>query len=268
MRVKQLVTFKMGNKKPASKGKKEESTIGDWERIAQGLLQSEEMVQWKPSFCQFILQEDGKGKKYIEYLLPTNHSGWRSLWFYIGNHPPALPERTPGKAVCRPEWNENLNPNQLLQVKELLEVISKQKESGVTGVSVLASMYKRRIMPLQKRCRFGFGYLGSNDPSRLSTEVLPSRTALDHVRRVLLNVNTVPYVLKLFSAVNPPKPGHTELYHCPTPNPDLPLADHLKPSAFLMLKTSHLDRDPLTDEEMTDSDDNLPLAAYLKNSGK
>ncbi|RLN36213.1 hypothetical protein C2845_PM03G31750 [Panicum miliaceum] len=32
MRVKQLVTFKMGNKKLASKGKKDESTTGDWER--------------------------------------------------------------------------------------------------------------------------------------------------------------------------------------------------------------------------------------------
>ncbi|RLM74116.1 hypothetical protein C2845_PM15G03830 [Panicum miliaceum] len=90
MRVKRLVTFKMGNKKQASKGKKEESTTGDWERsnctradllnlVAQGLLQTEEMVQWKPSFRQFV-------------------------------------------------------PN--------------KKESGVTGVSVMASMYKRRIMPL------------------------------------------------------------------------------------------------------------------------
>ncbi|RLN42142.1 retrotransposon protein, putative, unclassified [Panicum miliaceum] len=271
----------MGNKKQASKGKKEESTTGDWERISQGLLQSEEMVQWKPSFRQFVPQKDidhiekeylvggaglqfkqGKGKEYIEYSLPTNHSGWRSLWFYIGNHPLALSERTPGKAVWRPEWNEKLNPNQLLQVNKLLELISKQKESGVTGVSVMASMYKRRTMPLQKRCRYGFEYLGSNDPSRLSAKILPSQMALDRVRRVLLDANTVPYVPKLFSA------GHSELYHCPTPNLDLPRVDQLKPSAFQMVKTSRLDCDPLTDEEMMDSDDDLPLAAYLKKSGK
>ncbi|RLN09871.1 putative gypsy type transposon [Panicum miliaceum] len=134
----------MGNKKQASKGKKEESTTGDWERR---------------------------------------------------------------KAVWRPEWNEKLNHNQLLQVNELLELISKQKESGITGVSVMAYMYKRCIMPLQKRCRYEFEYLGSNDPSHLSAKIHPSQMALDCVHRVLLDANTVPYVPKLFSAVNPPKPN-------------------------------------------------------------
>ncbi|RLN08468.1 hypothetical protein C2845_PM11G06000 [Panicum miliaceum] len=94
----------------------------------------------------------GKGKEYIYYSLPTNHSGWRSLWFYIGNHSPALPERTLGKAVHRPEWNERLNPNHMMQVTELLQLIKEHKDAGLTGVSVLATMYKRRIMPLQKRC--------------------------------------------------------------------------------------------------------------------
>ncbi|RLM52822.1 hypothetical protein C2845_PMPSC055421 [Panicum miliaceum] len=102
-----------------------------------------------------------------------------------------------------------------MQVNELLDLIRAQKETGVTGASVLASMYKRCIMPLQKRCRFGFEYLGSSDPSRLSSEILPPETAIDCVRRVLLDVNTVPYVPKLFSAGNPPNPGHTDLYQCP-----------------------------------------------------
>ncbi|RLN08712.1 putative polyprotein [Panicum miliaceum] len=69
MRVKRLVTFKIGNKKQANKGKKDDSPTGGWERskctranllnlVAQGLLQSEEMVQWKPFFRQYIPQED------------------------------------------------------------------------------------------------------------------------------------------------------------------------------------------------------------------
>ncbi|RLM69173.1 hypothetical protein C2845_PM17G09640 [Panicum miliaceum] len=149
----------MGNKKQANKGKKDDSPTGDWERNRQYLVGGAG-IQFK----------QGKGKKYIYYSLPTNHSGWRSLWFYIGNHSPALPERTPGKAVWRGEWNEKLNSNQMLQVTELLKLIKEHKDAGVTRVSVLATMYKRRIMPLQKRCRFGFEYLGSNDPSRLTAE--------------------------------------------------------------------------------------------------
>ncbi|RLN03150.1 retrotransposon protein, putative, unclassified [Panicum miliaceum] len=66
MRVKQLVTFKMGNKKQVNKGKKDDASTDNWERnkcshanlinlVMQGLLQSEEMVQWRPSFHQTIL---------------------------------------------------------------------------------------------------------------------------------------------------------------------------------------------------------------------
>ncbi|RLN29156.1 hypothetical protein C2845_PM05G21380 [Panicum miliaceum] len=134
MHMKWLVTFKMGNKKQESKGKKDNSTTGDWERskcaranllnlVAQGLLQSEEMVQWKPSFRQYVLQED-----------------------------------------------------------------------------------------------------------------------VDQ--------------------------GHVELHRCPATNPDIPCADHLKPSAFRKLNSSRFDSDLLTDEELTDSDDDVPLAALLKKSGK
>ncbi|RLN03118.1 hypothetical protein C2845_PM13G05670 [Panicum miliaceum] len=105
----------------------------------------------------------------------------------------------------------------MVQVTEMLQLIKEHKDAGVIGVSVLATMYKRRIMPLQKRCRFGFEYLGSNDPSRLTAEVLPSQAALNRVQRVLLDAHTVPDVPTLFSATNPPKPGHVELYCCPAP---------------------------------------------------
>ncbi|RLM69952.1 putative gypsy-type retrotransposon [Panicum miliaceum] len=252
-----LPTTEMGNKKQANKGKKDDSPTGDWERTFLGIEPHFDLFHYffhlrqQPSedrqylVCGAGIQfKQGKGKEYIYYSLPTNHSGWRSLWFYIGNHSPTLPERTPGKAVWRGEWNEKLNPNQMLQVTKLLKLIKEQKDMGVTGVSVMASMYKRRIMPLQKRCRFGFEYLGSNDPSRLTAEVLPSQMALDHVHRVLLDANMVPYVPKLFSAANPPK------------------------CAFQKLKSSRFDSDPLTDEELTDSDDDVPPAALLKKSGK
>ncbi|RLN09993.1 hypothetical protein C2845_PM11G17540 [Panicum miliaceum] len=252
MRTKRLVTFKMRNKRQANKGKKDDSPTGDWERIGGCGIQFKQ----------------GKGKEYIYYSLPTNHSGWRSLWFYIGNNAPALPERTPGKAVWRPEWNEKLNPNQMLQVTKLLELIKEHKDAGVTGACVLPTMYKRRIMPLQKRCRFGFEYLGSNDPSRLTAYILPSQTAFTHVRRVLLDADTVPYVPKLFSAINPPKPGYVDLYRCPAPNPDVPRADHLRLSAFQVLKTHHYDPDAVTDEDLIDSDDGIHLADLLKKSGK
>jgi hypothetical protein len=48
--------------------------------------------------------------------------------------------------------------------------------------------------------------MGAEDPSRMCAEELTDEAALIRVKRVLLDVNAVPYVLGLFSMRNPPKP--------------------------------------------------------------
>jgi hypothetical protein len=48
--------------------------------------------------------------------------------------------------------------------------------------------------------------MGAEDPSQMCTEELIDDAVLIRVKRVLLDVNTVPYVLELFSAQNPPEP--------------------------------------------------------------
>jgi hypothetical protein len=126
------------------------------------------------------------------------------------------------------------------------------------------SFYKRRIQPIQQRHCLGFDYTGPADPSRMCVEELPDEVALQRVQRVLLDVDTVPYVPTLFSAQNPPKPvsirllcaedicyctvtelknslqGHTELYCSYPPRPDIPRPDHLLPSAAVAAKKAGL----------------------------
>jgi hypothetical protein len=68
------------------------------------------------------------------------------------------------------------------------------------------SIFERRVQTLQKRCQFGFDYLRPEDHSRMSAEELPLGEALKQVKRVLIDVHTVPYVLVLFSASKQPKP--------------------------------------------------------------
>jgi hypothetical protein len=92
------------------------------------------------------------------------------------------------------------------QVDELLDTIAAHKEMGVTGASVMFSFFKRQVQPIQQRHTLGFEYMGAEDPSRMGTEELTDEAALIRVKRVLLDVNTVPYVLGLFSARNPPIP--------------------------------------------------------------
>jgi hypothetical protein len=80
----------------------------------------------------------------------------------------------------------------------LLAIIAANKEIGVTGASVIFSFFKRRIQPIQQR--------HTEDPSRMCAEELTDDATLIQVRRVLLDVDAVPYVPQLFSAQNPPKP--------------------------------------------------------------
>jgi hypothetical protein len=92
------------------------------------------------------------------------------------------------------------------QVEELLEIIEANKLMGVTGASVMFSFFKRRVQLIQQRHKLGFEYTGAEDPSRMCVEELSNDAALLQVKRVLLDVDAIPYVPGLFSARNPPKP--------------------------------------------------------------
>jgi hypothetical protein len=106
----------------------------------------------------------------------------------------------------RPEWNLEPSSGDMDQVRELLDIIEAQKMKGVTGASVMFSFFKRRVQPIQQRHRLGFKYTGTADLSRMCAEELSNEAALQRVQRVLLDVDAMPYVPKLFSARNPPKP--------------------------------------------------------------
>jgi hypothetical protein len=100
----------------------------------------------------------------------------------------------------RPEWNIELSRGDMDQVKELLDTIVAHKLMGVTGTSVMFSFLKRRVQPIQQHHRLVFEYTGVEDPSRMCTEELSDEAALLRVKRVLLDMDAVPYVPGLFSA--------------------------------------------------------------------
>jgi hypothetical protein len=85
------------------------------------------------------------GDRYISYKFPSNIPGWKSHWFYIGNHAPQLPKKSRKPPVVRPEWNTELSRGDMDQVDEFLAIIAAHKEIGVTGASVMFSFFKRRI---------------------------------------------------------------------------------------------------------------------------
>jgi hypothetical protein len=94
----------------------------------------------------------------------------------------------------RPEWNIELSRGDIYQVEELLDTIAAHKLMEVTGASVMFSFFKRRVQPIQQRHRLGFEYTGAEDPSCMCAEDLSDEAALLQVKRVLLDVDAVPYV--------------------------------------------------------------------------
>jgi hypothetical protein len=146
------------------------------------------------------------GDKYLSYKFPSNLLGWKNHWFYIENHAPQLPAKSNNPPVVRPEWNLELSRGDMDQVEELLDIIEAHKMTGVIGASVMFSFFKHRVQPIQQRHKLGYEYTGAEDPSRMCAEELSDDAALLQVKRVLLDMDAMPYVPELFSARSPPKP--------------------------------------------------------------
>jgi hypothetical protein len=87
-------------------------------------------------------------QNYIEYKFLRILSGWKERRFYIGNHKPALPERTNEGPKIVPEWKEKSIEGDMDQVHELIELIKALKEMKVTGASAMYSWIAKRIQPL------------------------------------------------------------------------------------------------------------------------
>jgi hypothetical protein len=122
--------------------------------------------------------------------------------------------------------------------------------------------------------------MGAEDPSWMCAEELTDDAALIRVKRVLLDVNIVPYIPELFSVQNPlelvsfrllgilsvvlelpltenPLQGHTALYRSYPPQSDIPRPYHLLPSAATKAKNAQ-SFDALPSGETTESES--PLA--------
>ena len=67
-------------------------------------------------------------EKYVPYTLRCQIGDWKAEWFYIDNHAPALPERTPRPPKQRHEWC--VPAGNADQVGELLKWIAKRRREG------------------------------------------------------------------------------------------------------------------------------------------
>jgi len=126
------------------------------------------------------------GDSYPGYLPYDSNRGWHGEWFYIRN-PVAAP--FPVFTGRRPEKKESRSWGCAKKEKHKVGVIEvelrKLVKSGLNGVRVFHTLYRRRVMPLAERVRPMWMYDDLSDPNRTSSEDLSDDEVWSRIGRVL-----------------------------------------------------------------------------------
>ena len=84
----------------------------------------------------------------------------------------------------------------------------------MTGATVVSSWLRRQIQPLQCRSHPRFEYTGLHDPSRFSSEKTGRDEAMVLLYNIFEGVTSMPELLDLFRASNPPKQVRFSVIEC------------------------------------------------------
>jgi hypothetical protein len=108
------------------------------------------------------MREDA-AEQYLTYKLINSNQDWKSKWFYITNHHPALPKPSGKQPKHRPWWNSEPTIQEGIQLPELLAKIKALREAGLRAEHVAFSFMKRRVQLLMARDTLGYQYTGDDN---------------------------------------------------------------------------------------------------------
>jgi len=116
----------------------------------------------------YLNLHDGMKNRYLNCPWNTSLTEWYKKWFYVREEPGSstfydvgyIPEK-------RVSWTDR--PEFAGQVEDLIKLID---WSRLDGLGVVGNFFCRRVMPCQKRVHSVYEYAGSQDPTRMSPEVL------------------------------------------------------------------------------------------------
>ena len=151
-------------------------------------------------------------EKYIPYYLRHQIGDWKAEWFYIDNHAPTLPERTPGPPKQRHKWC--MPAGNADQVEELLKWIARRRREGVIGATVVSSWLRRQVQPLQSHIHSGFEYMGLRYPSRFLSEKTGRDEAMVLLYNLFEGVSSISVLLDLFHVNNSLKQVRFYIIEC------------------------------------------------------
>lgn len=142
---------------------------------------------------------------YIDMELPDSNHGWRSGWFYIGNHPPDL-ERTGAAPVAEAEWTSLISSREVEAIQPLIDAIASLKERGLNGGTVACNFARRLIQPIQDRVHPAYEYWGQADPTRMKIRKVSKAEMTARVKCLYSGAIRNKGGPKAFCLVRPPPP--------------------------------------------------------------
>jgi hypothetical protein len=106
--------------------------------------------------------------RYLNCPWNTSLTEWYKKWFYVREEPGTSTFCDVGYILeKRVSWTDR--PQFAGQVEDLMKLID---WSRLDGPGVVGNFICRRVMPCQKRVHSAYEYAGSQDPTRMSPEVL------------------------------------------------------------------------------------------------
>jgi hypothetical protein len=152
-----------------------------------------------------IQMREDAAEQYLAYKLIDSNQDWKSKWFYITNHHPALPKPSGKQPKHRPWWNSEPTMQEGFQLPELLAKIKALREAGMRAEHEAFSFMKRRVQPLMARDTLGYQYTGDDDTSRMPGGEVDDDDIVDRLGRIFKDMPAyTPCPMPEYSAARPP----------------------------------------------------------------
>jgi hypothetical protein len=100
-----------------------------------------------------ILQlRQARAPQYIPAILASSNKGWQRRWFYLRNDDGRLPSFSQRVVTAASEnWRYGAPRDRQKNLQPLLKALEELREKGLTAAGVVATIHRRRVLPLTKR---------------------------------------------------------------------------------------------------------------------
>jgi hypothetical protein len=124
----------------------------------------------------------GHAQQYIPASLVSSNKGWQNRWFYLRNDDGVLPPFSQRVVTAAGDnWRCGATRENQEKLQPLFRALQKLQAEGLTAVGVVATIHRRRVLPLaERRLRLLEMKPGVNlEGSRMSSTPSPPTTSSD-----------------------------------------------------------------------------------------